>query len=54
MEYLNPLLLGGLAAASIPIIIYLFNRSKYKIHKWGAMHLLDAAMTTNRKKINFP
>ena len=46
MEYLNPLLLAGLAAAAIPIIIYLFNRSKYKVHKWGAMHLLDAAMTT--------
>ena len=51
MEYLNPLLLGGLAAISIPIIIYLFNKSRYKVHKWGAMHLLDEAMTTNRKKI---
>ena len=51
MEYLNPLLLGGLAAVSIPIIIYLFNKSRYKVHKWGAMHLLDEAMTTNRKKI---
>ena len=51
MEYLNPLLLGGLAAVSIPIIIYLFNRSRYKVHKWGAMFLLEEAMTTNRKKI---
>ena len=51
MNYLNPLLLGGLLAAAIPFIIYMFNRSQYKVHKWGAMHLLDAAMTTNRKKI---
>lgn len=51
MNYLNPLLLGGLLAAAIPFVIYMFNRSQYKVHKWGAMHLLDAAMTTNRKKI---
>ncbi len=51
MEFLNGILLGGLAAGSIPFLIYIFNRSRFRTQKWGAMHLLDAAIATNRRRI---
>ncbi|MBI5772397.1 MAG: BatA domain-containing protein [Verrucomicrobia bacterium] len=51
MTFLNVILLGGLAAASIPIIIHFFNRHRFRVVKWGAMHLLDAAFRTNRRRL---
>lgn len=51
MTFLNYLLIGGAAAATIPIAIYLFNRSRYRVVRWGAMHLLDAVMRTNRRRL---
>ncbi len=51
MEFINIALLGGLGAASIPFIIYLFNRSRFKTERWGAMHLLDSAMAVNRRRV---
>ena len=51
MTFLNFALLGGLAALSIPIIIHLFHKSRFEVVKWGAMHLLQAVIRTNRRRI---
>jgi len=51
MNFLNAALLAGVAALSIPLIIHLFHKSRFKIVKWGAMHLLAAVLRTNQKRI---
>ncbi|MCX6978473.1 MAG: BatA domain-containing protein, partial [Verrucomicrobia bacterium] len=51
MNFLNIAMLGGLAALSIPLIIHLFHKSRFKIVPWGAMHLLVAVLRTNQKRI---
>jgi hypothetical protein len=51
MSFLNGALLFGIAALSIPIIIHLFHKSRFKIVKWGAMHLLEAVLRTNQKRV---
>ncbi len=51
MTFLNLILLGGAAAASIPIIIHLINRNRFRIVRWGAMHLLDAALRENTRRL---
>ncbi len=51
MTFLNAALLFGAAALSIPIIIHLLNRSRFRVVQWGAMHLLAPVVRTNRKRI---
>lgn len=51
MTFINLALVGGTAACSIPLIIHLFNRSRFKIVQWGAMFLLDPLVRTNRRRI---
>ena len=51
MTFLNLALLGGLAALAIPIIIHLFHKSRFVVVKWGAMHLLEAVIRTNQRRI---
>ena len=51
MSFLNIALLGGIAALAIPIIIHLFHKSRFKVVKWGAMHLLETVIRTNQKRI---
>lgn len=51
MNFLNAAMLGGVAALAIPLIIHLFHKSRFKIVKWGAMHLLAAVLRTNQKRI---
>ncbi|QOV89943.1 BatA domain-containing protein [Humisphaera borealis] len=48
---LNPLFLGGLALISIPIIIHILNRQRFKIVDWAAMEFLLRAMRKNRKRL---
>lgn len=51
MVFLNPLLLWGLLAASVPIIIHLINRRRHKTIQWAAMQfLLKAARESRGKK----
>ncbi len=51
MNFINMALLGGMAAVSIPIIIHLFHRSKFRVVNWGAMHLLEAVLKKNTKRL---
>ena len=45
--------LAGLGLVSIPVIIHLLNRRKYKIVPWAAMNFLLAAMKKNRRRLRF-
>lgn len=51
MTFLNIVLLGGIAAASIPIIIHFLNRNRFQVIKWGAMHLLDFALREKKRRL---
>ncbi len=51
MTFLNFVLLGGVAAASIPLIIHLLHRSRFRVVKWGATHLMDATLIKNSRRI---
>jgi hypothetical protein len=48
--FLNPLLLWGLLAASVPIIIHLLNRRRHKTIQWAAMQFLLKATRESRGK----
>ena len=50
-NFANPALLGGLAAASVPIIIHLLNRRKFREMRWAAMRFLLAAIRKNSRRI---
>jgi len=53
MTFLNFLLLGGMAAAAIPVLLHFFNRSRPRVVPWGAMHLLDAAFQAHTRRLKF-
>src|SRR3954453_23023077 len=44
---------AGLLLASIPIIIHILNRRRYKTVQWAAMEFLLRAMRKNRKRLRF-
>jgi len=50
VSFLQPLLLWGLLAASIPIIIHLLNRRRHKTVMWAAMQFLLKATRESRGK----
>jgi hypothetical protein len=49
--FANPLLLWGLAAASLPILLHLLNRRRYREENWAAMRFLLAAIRKNQRRI---
>ena len=49
----NPLMLIGLAAVSIPIIIHLFFRSRFRIVPWGAMKFLLTSIEQTSRRLKF-
>ncbi len=44
---------AGIGAASIPIIIHLLNRRRFKVVRWAAMEYLLQAMRKNRRRLRF-
>ena len=50
MTFLQQSLLWGLFAASIPVIIHLLNRRRFRTVKWGAMQFLLKATRESRGK----
>jgi hypothetical protein len=51
VTFLNPWLLLGLAAVSVPVIIHLLNRRKAELTDWGAMRFLAEAMASQNRRI---
>lgn len=51
LGFANLPLLYGLGAASLPIIIHLLNRRKYREMPWAAMRFLMAAVKKNTRRI---
>jgi Aerotolerance regulator N-terminal/CARDB len=51
MTLLNGVLAFGAAAAAIPLLIHLLNRSRFRTVPWGAMHLLESVIRTNNRRI---
>src|SRR5262245_10468460 len=51
MTFLNPILLAGLAAISIPIIIHLLNRRRFQKVVWAAMRFIQASVEKNQKRM---
>ena len=52
MPFLHPLIFWmGLGAISIPIIIYILNRRRFKIVDWAAMKFLLDALRKNRRRL---
>ena len=50
MTFLNSLLAFGALAFLIPLLIHIFNRSRFKQVEWGAMHLLESVIKVNHKR----
>ena len=50
--FLNPLLLLGISAISVPIIIHLLNRRKHQLVVWAAMRFVLAALKKNQRRMN--
>ena len=48
---LNPLVWWGLALISVPIIIHLINRLRYRRIRWAAMEFLLKSQQRNRRKL---
>lgn len=53
MNFLAPALLGGAAAASIPVIIHLFFRSRFRPQEWAAMEFLRRAVQKTSRRLKF-
>ena len=51
MSFLNIMLLGGAAAAAIPVLLHLLNRRRFQVVRWGAMMFLEDILRTNRRRI---
>src|SRR4051812_24279325 len=51
MGFLNPLLLFGLAAVSVPIIIHLLNRRRFHKVVWAAMRFLQTSVEKNQRRM---
>lgn len=51
MSFLNPILLAGLAAVSVPIIIHLLNRRKFQKVAWAAMRFLQLSVEQNQRRM---
>ena len=52
MSFLSPLFLWFLPMISIPLLIYLFNRNKYKNIRFSTLMFFDIIDKTSLKKIN--
>ncbi|MCS7469385.1 BatA domain-containing protein [Stieleria sp. ICT_E10.1] len=51
MSLLNAALAFGAFAFTIPLIIHLFFRSRFKTVDWGAMYLLESVVRVNRRRM---
>ena len=53
MSFMNLALLGGAAAAAIPILVHLISKSQHREIKWGAMHLIELTLKSQQRRLRF-
>lgn len=53
LSFLNSMLLWGVPLASIPLIIHILNRRRFKTVRWAAMEYLLRAFKENKRKMRF-
>ena len=51
MSFLNPLLLFGIGAITVPILVHLIMRRQVKRVVWAAMRFLQASVQRNEKRM---
>ncbi len=52
MPFINPIVFWvGAGAASLPVIIHLLNRRRFRIRDWAAMRFLMESLRKNRKRL---
>lgn len=52
MPFLHPILFWmGVAGMSIPVVIHLLNRRRYRVVEWAAMRFLREALRKNRRRM---
>ncbi len=51
MSFLNAIMLAGIAAVSVPIIIHLLNRRKFKTITWAAMKFVKLSVDQNQRRM---
>ena len=51
MGFLNPFMLFGITAVSVPIIIHLLNRRKFQKVVWAAMRFLKISVEQNQRRM---
>jgi hypothetical protein len=52
LPFIHPILFWlGLGGVSIPILIHILNRRRFKIVEWAAMRFLLDAMRKNRRRL---
>jgi len=47
-DFINPLMLIGLAGVSLPVLAHLLSRKRYDVEEWGAMQFLELGRKTQR------
>src|SRR3954454_7080095 len=53
MTFLTPFMLWGAAAASVPIAIHFFFRSRYRTVPWAAMKFLLTSIEQTSRRLRF-
>ena len=51
MGFLNPWVLGGLAAVSVPIAMHLLNKFRIQRTRWAAMRFVQDSLRRNRRRL---
>ncbi|MEX0716764.1 MAG: VWA domain-containing protein [Planctomycetaceae bacterium] len=49
LDFINPLLLLGLAGIALPVLAHLLSKKKYDVVQWGAMQFLELGRNTRRR-----
>ena len=53
MSFMNLALVGGVAAAAIPILVHLISKSQHREVKWGGMHLIELTLKSQQRRLRF-
>lgn len=53
MSFIAPFMLAGLAAASIPVILHFFYKSRYRTVPWAAMKFLLTSVEQTSRRLRF-